>query len=232
MLSTAFNTLAKAKLVYNKQKVSVAYLSAGYLDKKKVNTYTDNTIVDNLNNFNYSNSGFHFSDQFTDNTSEWFEGSDDKKDFKIKNGKYYLKHKRTEKGWATYDDHYIDTSKDFEIETKLDKISGVSNYGYGLIFGKKGDNDYRFYISSSGYYKVARMLNDKEQVIQKWTSTTYVNTGNLKSNILKIKKEDGLSLLDKKLSNEKNELLKRLSALLLIFPNIAITSCHLFRHYP
>lgn len=178
-------------IVYDRQKISIAYLSAGYLDKKKTNTYTNTTITDNISNFNYNNSGFHFSEQFIDNSNEWFEGSDDKKDFKVKNGKYYLKHKRTEKGWATYDDHYIDTSKDFEIETKLDKISGVSNYGYGLIFGKKGDNDYRFYISSSGYYKVARMLNDKEQVIQKWTSTTYVNTGNLKSNILKIKKEDG-----------------------------------------
>ena len=178
-------------VVYNDQKVSVAYLSVGYLDKKKTNTYTNTTITDNINNFNYSNSDFHFSDQFTDNSNEWFEENDDKKDFKIKNGKYYLKHKRTEKGWATYDEHYIDTSKDFEIETKLDKISGIDNYGYGLIFGKKDDNDFRFYISSSGYYKVARTINDKEQVIKKWTTTTEINSGNLKSNVLKVKKEGG-----------------------------------------
>ncbi len=178
-------------IVYDRQKVSIAYLSVGYLDKKKtvVNTNTNNT--DNISNYTYSNSGFHFSDQYSSNTNKWYTSNDEKKDFSIKNGKYYLKHKRNEKGWATYNDTYIDTNKDFEIETKIDKISGVTNYGYGLIFGKKGDSDFRFYISSSGYYKIARMVNNSEQVIQKWTTSTYVNTGNLKSNTLKVKKQNG-----------------------------------------
>ena len=178
-------------ILYDRQKISIAYLSVGYLDKKKTNTYTNTTNTDNINTYTYNNSGFHISDQFTNNANEWFEGSDEKRDFKVKNGKYYLKHKRTEKGWATYTDQYIDTDKDFEIETKIDKISGVNNYGYGLIFGKKDGNDFRFYISSSGYYKVARMVNNKEQVIQKWVTTTHVNSGNLKSNTLKIKKDNG-----------------------------------------
>lgn len=177
-------------IVYNKQKVSIAYLSVGYLDKKKT-TYNTNTIVtDNTNNYTYNNSSFHFSDQFNDNSNKWFTSNDEKKNFRVSNGKYYLKHKRNEKGWATYSDVYVDTSKDFEIETKLDKVSGVTNYGYGLIFGKKGDNDFRFYISSSGYYKIARMVNNKEEVIKKWTTTNAVNTGNQKSNTLKVKKED------------------------------------------
>lgn len=178
-------------IVYNQQKISVAYLSVGYLDKKKTNVNTNTVITDNINNYTYSNSGFHFSDQFNNNSNAWYTGSDDKKSFSIKSGKYYLEHKRNEKGWATYQDHYIDTSRDFEIETKLDKISGVNNYGYGLIFGKKGDNDFRFYISSSGYYKIARMVNNSEQVIQKWVTSSHVNIGNLKSNTLKVKKENG-----------------------------------------
>lgn len=178
-------------IVYDRQKISIAYLSVGYLDKKKTVVNTNTNITDNISNYTYSNSGFHFSDQFTDNSNSWFTGSDEKRDFSVKNGKYYLKHKRNEKGWATYDDVPIDTNRDFEIETKIDKISGVTNYGYGLIFGKKGDDDFRFYISSSGYYKVARMVNNSEQVIQKWVTTTHVNTGNSKSNTLKVKKESG-----------------------------------------
>jgi len=190
--STEFYGDRLGYIIYDKQKISVAYLSVGYLDKKKTVINTNNTnVTDNIAAYNYSNSGFHFSDQFTNNDNQWFTGDDEKKVFKIKNGKYYLNHKRTEKGWATYDDHYIDTSKDFEIETKLDKISGVTNYGYGLIFGKKGDNDFRFYISSSGYYKVARMVNNTEQVLKKWTTSSYVNSGNLKSNTLKVKKDNG-----------------------------------------
>ncbi|MEQ6124133.1 hypothetical protein AAON49_08045 [Pseudotenacibaculum sp. MALMAid0570] len=178
-------------ILYDKQKISVAYLSVGYLDKKKTTYNTNTNVTDNISNYTYSNSGYHFSDQFNSNSNNWFIGSDDKKDFSIKNGKYYLKHKRNEKGWASYGSNYIDTSKDFEIETKLDKISGVNNYGYGLIFGKKGDSDFRFYISSSGYYKVARMVNNSEQVIKKWTTSSYVKSGNAKSNTLKVKKENG-----------------------------------------
>lgn len=190
--STEFYGDRLGYIIYDKQKISVAYLSVGYLDKKKTVINTNNTnITDNIAAYNYSNSGFHFSDQFINNDNQWYTGDDEKKVFKVKNGKYYLKHKRTEKGWATYDDQYIDTSKDFEIETKLDKISGVNNYGYGLIFGKKGDDDFRFYISSSGYYKVARMVKNTEQVLKKWTTSSYVNSGNLKSNILKVKKESG-----------------------------------------
>jgi hypothetical protein len=180
-------------ILYDRQKISVAYLSVGYLDKKKTNidTNTNTVVTDNISNYTYSNSGYHFSDQFTDNSNKWFLENNEKIDFSIKNGKYYLKHKRNEKGWSSYGKTYVDTSKDFEIESKIDKISGVTNYGYGLIFGKNGDDDFRFYISSSGYYKVARTVNGSEQIIKKWTTTSYVNTGNMKSNVLKVKKEKG-----------------------------------------
>lgn len=177
-------------IIYDKQKISVAYLSVGYLDKKKTTTYNNNTnVTDNISNYTYNNSGFHFSDQFTTNINTWSEISDEKRAFKVKNGKYYLKHKRDKKGWAVYKTKYIDTSRDFEIETKIDKIGGVTNYAYGLLWGRKENNDFRFYISSGGYYKISRMVNSKEEVITKWETTSHINTGNLKSNTLKIKKE-------------------------------------------
>jgi len=177
-------------IIYDRQEISVAYISVGYLDKKKEDTNNYNNLVDNISNYNYDNSSFYFSDQFTSNSKNWPLKNDDKAEFKVTNGKYYLNHKRKEKGWSTYRDTYIDTSRDFEIETKIDKISGVTNYAYGLIFGKKGTSDFRFYISSGGYYKIAREVDDKEQIIQKWTKTSTVNTGNSKSNTLKVKKEN------------------------------------------
>lgn len=177
-------------ILYNKQKISVAYLSVGYLDKKKTNINTNTNVTDKISNYTYSNSGFHFSDQFTSDANKWFTANDEKKSFSIKNGKYYLKHKRNEKGWTTYNEVSLDTKRDFEIETKLDKVSGVTNYGYGIIFGKKDNNEFRFSISSNGYFKVARKVDNKEQLIKKWTTTSYVNTGNLKSNVLKVKKEN------------------------------------------
>lgn len=179
-------------ILYDRQKIAVAYISVGYLDKK--NTTNNNTIVsDNVTNFNYSDSGYLFSEQFNNNTNSWAVNNEVARDFSIKNGKYYLNHKRNEKGWSTYISNSIDTSKDFEIETKIDKINGVTNYGYGLIYGGNGDNDFRFYISSSGYYKIVRVVNNNEQEIQKWTTTSYVKTGNQKSNTLKIVKEGNTS---------------------------------------
>ena len=178
-------------ILYDRQKISVAYASLGYLDTKKNTNITNRIVTDKLNNVTYNNSGYHFSDQFSDASNSWFTADDDKKRFTIKDGKYYLKHKRKEKGWATYIERNIDTQRDFEIETKIDKIAGVTNFGYGLIFGKKDGNDFRFYISSSGYYKIARIINNSEQIIQKWTTTSTVHSGNQKSNTLKIKKQNG-----------------------------------------
>lgn len=187
-------------IVYDRQKVSVAYISVGYLDKKQsTNSTTTTTSIssnnsstnDNTTSYTYDNTGYHFSDQFNNNNNGWYVIDNDKIGFRIKNGKYYLKHKRSFKGWSTYDYNYIDTNKDFEIQTKLDKISGANNYGYGLIFGKHELNDFRFYISSSGSYKVSKKINNKEEAIKDWTKSSYINKGNQKSNILTVKKVKG-----------------------------------------
>lgn len=176
-------------IVYDNQKISVAYISVGYLDKKNT-TNTNRNNKDNITNINYNDSDYFFSDQFTNNNNNWHIANEENINFNVKNGKYYLNHKRDNKGWSSYLDVNIDTYKDFEIETKIDKINGVTNYGYGLIFGKKDNNDFRFYISSTGYYKIARVIDNKEQIIQKWTLNSNVNSGNLKSNVLTVKKED------------------------------------------
>lgn len=183
-------------IVYDRQKVSIAYLSVGYLDKKTTSTSSSSSastipVIDKVDNYTYDNTGYHFSEQFNKNGNSWFLKNDDKINFRIKNGKYYLKHKRSFKGWATYDYNYIDTNKDFEIQTKLDKIAGEINYGYGLIFGKQDLNDFRFYISSSGSYKISKKISNKETPIKDWTKSSYINKGNNKSNILKVKKQKG-----------------------------------------
>ena len=171
--------------LFDPQKVAVDYFNISYIDNKS-NTYS----VDNIKNYTYSNSGFHFSDQFTTNSNSWATRNGSDADLIVSNGKYYIENKTTG-GRYTDIDKYIDQSKNFEIETKLDKVSGVTNYGYGLIFGKGNSGEFRFYIASTGWYKVARIVNEKEQIIQKWIKSSYVKTGNGKSNVLKVKKDNG-----------------------------------------
>lgn len=169
-------------IVYDQQKVEVTYMSLKYLDNK--------VDVDNIQNYTYNDSGFHFSDQFNNNSNNWSTSNSSKEIVEISNGKYYIDNLVTT---SIYSDNtkVIDENRDFEIETKLDKVSGVTNYGYGLIFGKGTAGEFRFYIASTGWYKIARIVNDKEQIIQKWIKTSYVKTGNGASNILKVKKENG-----------------------------------------
>ena len=169
-------------IVYDLQKIEVAYLSMRYLDNKE--------DEDTIRNYTYSDSGFHFSDQFNDNSNDWYIVNDNVKTFSVSNGKYYIDHKRDTKGWSANITKTIDDSRNFEIETKIDKISGVNNYGYGLMFGKNDTGEFRFYIASTGYFKVVRIVNDEEQLIQKWIKSSYVKTGNGKSNVLKVKKDN------------------------------------------
>lgn len=169
-------------IVYDLQKIEVTYLSMTYLDNKE--------DEDTIKNYTYSDSGFHFSDQFNGNSNNWYIVNDNVKTFSVSNGKYYIDHKRDTKGWSANITKTIDDNRNFEIETKIDKISGVNNYGYGLMFGKNDKGEFRFYIASNGYFKVVRIVNDEEQLIQKWIKSSYVKTGNGKSNVLKVKKDN------------------------------------------
>ena len=171
--------------LFDPQKVAVDYFNISYIDNK-----SNNYNVDNIKNYTYSNSGFHFSDQFTTNSNSWATRNGSDADLIVSNGKYYIENKTTG-GRYTDINKYIDQSKNFEIETKLDKVSGVTNHGYGLIFGKGSLGEFRFYIASTGWYKVARIVDNKEQIIQKWIKSSYVKTGNRKSNVLKVKKDNG-----------------------------------------
>ncbi|MAD98416.1 MAG: hypothetical protein CMB99_13915 [Flavobacteriaceae bacterium] len=171
--------------IFDPQKIAIDSFSIAYIDDK-----SKDYDVDNISNYTYSNSGYHFSDQYTSNYNSWatIDNSDSK--LSVSNGKYYI-HNKITKGRSTDLPKYIDTSKDFEIETKLDKISGVTNYAYGLVFGKGSSGEFRFYISSGGWYKVLRHINGKEQIIQKWAKSTNIKQGNGKSNTLKVKKDKG-----------------------------------------
>ena len=165
-------------ITYGRQKISLGYLSIAYLDGN-TNTIKKNTVsLDNI-----------FTENFDSNTNNWSTSSDENVDFNLSNGKYYLNYKKTEKGWLTHIEKYFDSSKNFEIETKLSHISGDTNAPYGFIWGKDGTNYFQFLLTSTGYYKVARVVNNKSTDIVKYTKTSSINKGSINNNVLKIKKE-------------------------------------------
>lgn len=178
-------------VLYDDQKISIGYISAGYLDKKKAsNDLVTNFSRDNVSKKNYSDDyNYAFSDQFNSNKNSWQVMNDNDVAYKITNGKYYLLHKKKTGAYRVDISRNIDTKRDFEIETKIDKIAGETNSTYGLLFGGSGQNQFRYHITSTGYYQIKRLVNNKYQDIVKWTQSSYLNKGNQSSNTLKIKKE-------------------------------------------
>ena len=168
-------------IVFNNQKIAVGYLSMKYTDSK--NSINNN----NNNNFN-KDLDVVFNEDFSNNSNNWSTSSNQNIDFYVSYGKYYVEHKRKEKGWLTHVNKPFDSTKDFEIETEIEHISGDTNSPYGIIWGKKDTNYYQFLLAATGYYKITRVINNKSEDIVKWEKTSVVK-GTRNPNTLKITRE-------------------------------------------
>ena len=165
-------------LVYNDQKIALDYIKA---------TQSTGSPIVNKNNNSLKTI---FEDDFSSNANDWGIQDDENATVQIRNNNYYFEHKKTTLGWNSTKSIEIDTNKDFEIETRIQKISGVQDNGYGVVFGKKdNDNQFVFTLSANGYYSIDQYENGTFKALKKWTKSSHIKTGNYVYNTLKIKKE-------------------------------------------
>lgn len=100
-----------------------------------------------------------FEDEFIDNA--WTESDGESSFSTVLNGQYILEHKRTNMCWLFTKSLYLNPDEDFYIETKMTQLSGITNDGYGIIFGMSGiQNYYSFVVSSDGKYKLYGYRNN------------------------------------------------------------------------
>jgi len=170
-------------IVYGRQKISITYLSMRYIGSK------NNNYIDTNNNINNNIGESILFDDFSSNGNNWNTNYADEYDFNISNGKYYLNHKLNEKGRLSHITREFDSNKDFEIETKFQHVSGETNLPFGILWGKKNSNYFQFLITTNGYYKVNKVVNNVNEDIIKWTKTTYLKEGVGGENTIKIKRE-------------------------------------------
>jgi len=168
-------------VVYNNQKIAINNLKVKYINQKKNNVNVNPTIVASGENV--------LTEYFTDNKNGWPVGETTEKNISVANSFYNFEHKLAKGGWAINIPKTIDTSRDFEIKTNIKKVSGVTNYSYGLQWGKEGTNSFRFYLTGNGYYKVVRVVNNKEEVIKKFTLSSAIKKGNGATNTLRLVKQ-------------------------------------------
>jgi hypothetical protein len=93
--------------------------------------------------------------------------------------------------------YYNTPYEDFELEGKVNKISGSSDEWYnGLMFKLNGAQRYLFVITPSGYYSLWKNLPDGSgEFLIEWTTSSYINKGFGSWNTLKIKMEESLITL-------------------------------------
>ena len=70
-----------------------------------------------------------------DSTNGWPTGNNETRELSVYNGRYYFEHKRTTDSWrVTTSDFALSNSDDFEIQTSIQKISGVQDYGISFLY--------------------------------------------------------------------------------------------------
>ncbi len=159
-------------VVYYKQTIAFNNLRVSYLNKK----------IDNSKDL--------FYDDFTSNTNDWATGNTKDYELNFSGGKYYFEHKNATGGWSSTIEKYIDESKDYEIEAKFLKISGIENNGYGILWGRKGSGDtFGYTVTANGLYSIDRSENSTRKDLIDWTTSSFIDK---KENTLTIRKEGAI----------------------------------------
>ena len=111
----------------------------------------------------------------------------------MENGKYVIELK-TSTARCTWKRNIIDTTKDFQIESSMLHVSGITNNGYGLCWGELDDfeNQFSFAINANGSYIIYKRVNNNIEIIINWTSSSYINEGNKTNKLAVTKSGDNL----------------------------------------
>ncbi|HVX50130.1 MAG TPA: hypothetical protein VHB48_08225 [Chitinophagaceae bacterium] len=127
-------------------------------------------------------------DNFDNNNHDWAVNTSGDAIYTINSGKYVMENFDGKVRWSAL--HVkLDGSNDFAISCVTSHNSGVTNSGYGLMFGgKDNDNYFVFDIANTGYYRLYEEHNGSITYLINWTKTSYVNQDNYVNNILKVQR--------------------------------------------
>ena len=113
-----------------------------------------------------------FVENFNDNQNNWQLSKNSNSNSKIKNGKLIVRNKNDNSQTALWQTFYIDPTKDFTITTSIGQYSGTTSQSYGIIWGAADWNNYFcLLLSSSYYFKIYKVRNNKYKDIVNWKST-------------------------------------------------------------
>ncbi len=126
-------------------------------------------------------------DNFSDNRYKWWVGKTQNGSGEILRGEYIIKY-TGQKSWASNIHTGLNPRYDFVIESRISRISGTANNGYGLIFGKGKNGYYNFIITPQGRFYVRRVERGKKgQYLIRWKKTSAISQTSI-TNKLRVQK--------------------------------------------
>jgi len=108
----------------------------------------------------------------------------------IDNDNYIVEHRRNINSWAFWNYIDVDYSKNYSIEIPFEQISGVEDYGHGIIWGYKDWNNYNsFLITPNGYVNINITENGKYVELQEWKQNSAVKASGVNKLLIERKEE-------------------------------------------
>ncbi len=131
-------------------------------------------------------------ESFSDNSRQWAINTTGEAVYTINSGKYVMENTDDKLRWSGL--HVkLDDKSDFAISCTTTHNSGVTNSGYGLVFGlKDNDNYFVFDISPGGYYRLYSKTYGTYNYLINWTANSYINKSNYVDNSLKVTRSGSL----------------------------------------
>jgi hypothetical protein len=126
-------------------------------------------------------------DNFSSNAYKWWTGRSAIAKCEITHGEYILSY-RGQKSWSSNIEVDIDPDGDFIIESKISRMNGTNENGYGLTWGKGNNGYYNFIITPKGKFYVRKVEKGKRgKYLINWEKTPYINKTTV-TNKLRIQK--------------------------------------------
>jgi len=130
-----------------------------------------------------------YSDDFQDPSSGWDDSGGDDQSVGYQDGRYVIRIDKS--NWMTWGNANQWFEDEILITVNATKLSGPDDNGFGVVFGYQDElNFYRFEISSDGYYRFGKYVDDEWIEIIPWTESELILQG-YATNIISVEMRDG-----------------------------------------
>jgi outer membrane protein OmpA-like peptidoglycan-associated protein len=128
-----------------------------------------------LHSLSVSAQGVLFRDDFVDNRNFW-STSFESGTCGVAEDHFFI-NKTTESGnYFFYQNHFLESAKEFTVESSMRQVSGIDNNGYGIIWGSNELKDANvFSVTSNGHFSLFKYVNSKYQEVKGWSKIDHVN---------------------------------------------------------